>query len=84
MTTRSCPFCGMDISVYPTTTEEQARAGLIYLAARCVPCNARFDSAGVGQEAALRDMDIRLERKRGTSRDAWRIRVGTTRRRQRR
>lgn len=61
------------MTIYATTTREQAKAGLVYLLARC-RCGTRIDAAGIGQADADQDMDKRIERLRGTPREQWTIR----------
>jgi len=75
--TAKCPHCEREIIIYATTTKEQARAGLVYLMTRC-QCGARIDAAGIGQEDADRDMDKRIERRRGTPLERWTIRPRRT------
>jgi len=81
---RQCPFCGGAIQIYETTDQKQEAAGLVYLGTRCVPCNARIDAAGIGSEEAIREMDERLEKRRGTRPEDHRIKVRPQRRRRRR
>lgn len=76
-----CPFCSGPIQVYETTTPPQDEAGLVYLGSKCVPCNARFDAAGIGAEDAVKDFDERMRRRRGTRPEDWRIKPREERKR---
>lgn len=80
---RECPFCNREITIRETTTAQQEEAGLVYLAARCVPCEARIDAAGIGQVDALKDMDDRISRRIGTRPESYRIKIRPERKRRR-
>jgi len=70
---RQCPFCGAGIEVFDTTEPERRAVGLIYLRARCIPCNARIEAAGIGEEDAVRQMDKVIAKRVGTHPDQWKI-----------
>ena len=77
-----CPFCGKRIVVRETTNRQQQEAGLVYLATRCVDCDARIDAAGIGESGAKVAMDARIRERINTRPERWKIKPrGRTRRR---
>lgn len=68
-----CPFCGRPVEIVETTTPERREVGLVYLATKCVPCDARIEAAGVGEDGAREDMKKRFAARIGTSQRQWRI-----------
>lgn len=70
---KPCPFCGRRITFMDVATATEREAGLIYLRGRCVPCDARIEAAGVGDEGAVADLDRILAKRIGTSPTDWRI-----------
>ncbi len=68
-----CPFCGRPVEIFETTTPEHRGVGLVYLATKCVPCDARIEAAGIGEDGAREDMKKRFAARIGTSPRQWRI-----------
>lgn len=66
-----CPFCRGVVEIRETTTQKQAEVGLVYLKTKCVPCNARIHSAGVGEAAAVKDMEKKMSKRIGTTPSDW-------------
>lgn len=73
---RQCPFCQGPITAQSITTEREREAGLVYLLARCIPCNARFESGGEGEAKAVAELDSVLAKRVGTTPADWRITPG--------
>jgi len=78
---QACPHCRGRIEFSETTDERQRQAGLVYLSAKCFPCDSRFDAAGVGFEDAKGEAVKILKKRIGTHPNRWKIRPGRTRRR---
>ncbi|MEN6368554.1 MAG: hypothetical protein ABFD77_02515 [Thermotogota bacterium] len=70
---RQCPFCGGRIEVFDVTEPERRAVGLVYLRTRCVPCDARIEAAGIGEEDATRNLDKNISMRVGTEPGQWRI-----------
>lgn len=81
MTERECPFCASPIWVADVTEPERREVGLIYLSAKCVPCNARIDAVGNGLEDAWSQFDRAIARRIGTKPEQWKIKTVHRRRR---
>lgn len=78
-----CPFCLGEITAQPFTTERERAAGLVYLLAKCIPCDSRFESVGLGDEAAAEDMARILRKRVGTLPEYWRLQTPQARRNRR-
>lgn len=78
-----CAFCGTELHATETTYPEAKSRGLVYLRVRCVPCNAVVESAGIGMENSILDMEDKIKERRGTTPDSWRIKVRPERNRKR-
>lgn len=74
----NCPHCDRLLDVGEATTESQRAVGLVYLSTKCRDCNAVFDSAGIGEENAVEQMNAKLRSRIGTSAEQWRIRPVST------
>lgn len=78
---RQCPFCGGRIEVFDVTEPERRAVSLIYLRTRCVPCDARIEAAGIGEDDAVEQMDAAIRKRVHTRPEQWRIQPrGTARR----
>ena len=70
-----CPFCSRSILVSDVSTDLQAAHGLVYLVAKCQPCDARIEAAGAGTMQARSSMARNIEKRIGTRPEDWRIRI---------
>jgi len=70
---RQCPFCGSEVVITETTEDQARRVGLVYLLAKCVPCDARIEAAGVGERDALEQMERMFAKRIGTTPTDWLI-----------
>jgi len=70
---RRCPFCGRENPVYDTTTPQRREAGLVYLRMDCPPCRVRIEAVGSGEDDAVRMLDLKIGRRKGTKVEDWRI-----------
>lgn len=83
-TSLTCPFCGSPIEAVDVTEPDSRDVGLIFLRAKCVPCDTRFESAGLGACEAMKNMGKVIAKRVGTKPSEWNIVPLAERRRARR
>jgi hypothetical protein len=83
-TSLTCPFCGSPIEAVDVTEPDSRDVGLIFLRAKCIPCDTKFESAGLGMVEALKNMGKVLARRVGTKPGEWKIQPRKERPRKRR
>jgi hypothetical protein len=84
MTSLTCPFCGSPIEASDVTEPDSRDVGLIFLRAKCVRCDVKLESAGLGADEAMKNMGKVLAKRVGTKPEQWRIQPSKERPRKKR